>query len=186
MKRTFIAIRVDAGSELQDAISFLRSGLRGEYIKWVDAGNMHVTLAFIGNTDESLVKSVGAALENDFKGFGSFKFKLTGLGVFRNFTDPKIIRTGIKDPEELIRAHEIVRKGLGLLDIRPEDRQFSPHLTIARIKGIKDKNNLQKLIQNYANIPFQDVTVSEIMYYESILLPAGPHYKPISKVVLNK
>ena len=184
MKRTFIAVRVDPGSELQDAISFLRAGLRSEKIKWVEAGNIHVTLAFIGNTDEQLVKSVGAALENDFKGFGSFKFKLTGLGVFRNFTDPKIIRTGIKDPEGLNRAHEIVRKDIGLLNIKLEDRQFKPHLTIARIKEIKDKNNLKKLIQKYADTLFQDVTVSEIVYYESILLPAGPLYKPISIIKL--
>jgi len=186
MKRTFIAVRVDVGSELKDAISLLRSGLRDEDIKWVDISNMHVTLAFIGNTDEIMIKRVETMLSNDLKGFGIIDFQLTGFGVIRNFNDPRVIWTGIEDPGRLIQAHETVRNGLGLLNIKLEERKFMPHLTIARIKNLKDKNNLQKLIQKYSGIRFQDVTVSEIVYYESILLPTGPIYKPISNLLLNR
>ena len=186
MKRTFIGVRVDAGSELKSAISTLRSGLKNENIKWVDISNMHVTLAFIGNTEEPMIKRVASVLKNDFESFGIINFRLSGFGVFRNFNDPRIIWTAIENHKRLIEAHKKVKNGLEALNIRLEDKQFKPHLTIARIKDLKDKENLQKLIQKYTNIPFQDVTISEIVYYESVLLPSGPLYKPLHIVRLEK
>ena len=184
MKRTFIAVRVDAGNELKDAMAILKSGLKNENIKWVDINNLHVTLAFIGDTDEPLIRSVDSMLKNNLTSFGIFDFSLTGFGVFRNFNDPRIIFTGIENPEGLARAHEIVRNGLEGLEIKLEERQFMPHLTIGRIKVLRDKNNLQNLIQKYTGTPLQTVTVSEIVYYESILLPTGPVYKQITFIKL--
>jgi len=185
MKRTFIGVRVDVESELKSAISFLRSGLKNENIKWVDISNMHVTLAFIGNTDELMVKEVQSMLSQDFEDFGIINFNLAGFGVFRNYNDPRIILTCIKNPESLVHAYEVVTIGLERLNIKSEDKQFKPHLTVARIKDLKDKENLQTLTQKYANVPFQDVTISEIVYFESILLPTGPLYKPISTIKLD-
>ena len=185
MKRTFIAVRIDPGENLKDAVSSLRFGLRNENIKWVDISNMHVTLAFIGDTDDPLIKHIGSMLKDAFAGFGNIDFNITGFGVFRNFNNPRIIFTGIENPERLAGANEIVKKRLEGLNVKLEDIQFKPHLTIGRIKDLRDKNNLQNLIQKYDGIKLQDVTVSEITYYESILLPTGPLYKPISKVMLN-
>ena len=71
------------------------------------------------------------------------------------------------------------------MNIKLEDKQFKPHLTIARMKDLKDKDNLQKLILKYSDIPFQGVTIPEIVYYESVLLPSGPLYKPISIIKMN-
>jgi 2'-5' RNA ligase len=185
MKRTFIAVRIDPGEELRNAVSSLRSGLRKENIRWVDISNMHVTLAFIGDTDGPMVKRIGSMLKDDFAGYGNIDFRLTGFGVFRNFNDPRIIFTGIDNRDRLAGAHEIVKKSLERLYIKLEDRQFKPHLTIGRIKDLRDKNSLQNLIQKYVGIKLQDVTVSEIVYYESVLLPTGPLYKPISTIMLN-
>jgi 2'-5' RNA ligase len=185
MKRTFIAVRIDPGEDLKNAVSSLRSGLINENIRWVDISNMHVTLVFIGDTDEPMVKKVGSILTEDFTGFGNIDFRLTGFGVFRNLNDPRILFTGIENPGRLAGAHEIVKKGLEKLNIKLEDRQFKPHLTIGRTKDLRDKNNLQNLIQKYEGIKLQDITVSEIVYYESVLLPTGPMYKTISKVNLG-
>jgi 2'-5' RNA ligase len=185
MKRTFVAVKVEAGEELKDSISSLRSGLRSENIKWVDINNMHVTLAFIGDTDAPAISGVESMLEEKFEGFGNIDFKLTGFGLFRTFHDPRIVFSVIENPGRLVAAHELVKDGLRDLDIKLEERQFNPHLTIARIKDLRDKNNLQKLIQKYAGVELQTVIISEIVYYESVLLPTGPIYKPISKVLLR-
>jgi 2'-5' RNA ligase len=185
MKRTFIGVRVDASGELKAAISNLRSGLKNEDIKWVDISNMHVTLAFIGSTEEPMIKRIESMLINDFESFGIINFQLIGFGVFRNFKDPRIIWTAIENPDSLIITHEKVKRGLEELNIKLEDKQFKPHLTVARIKNLKDKDNLQKLILKYSDIPFQGVTIPEIVYYESVLLPSGPLYKPISIIKMN-
>jgi 2'-5' RNA ligase len=186
MKRTFIAVKLEAGEDLTDAISSLKAELRHEIIRWVEISNMHITLAFIGNTEEPMIKKVGKMLENDLAGTDKFEFDLTGFGVFRNISDPRIIFTGIVNPGKLIEAHEIVKKGLEELDIKLEERQFKPHLTIGRIKDLRDKSTLQRLILKYSGVVLQTVKVSEIIYYESVLLPAGQLYKSISTAGLLK
>jgi RNA 2',3'-cyclic 3'-phosphodiesterase len=185
MKRTFIAVKVDAGDDFKNAVSTIKDGLVNENIRWMDINNLHVTLAFIGDTDESSVEKITSMLASDFPGFGSIDFRLTGFGVFRNFKDPRILFTDIENPVRLIEAWEIIKKGLDALNIKLEERNFRPHLTIGRIKYLRDRNNLQELVQKYMNVKLQDVTVSEIVYYESILLPNGSVYKPISKVKLK-
>jgi 2'-5' RNA ligase len=145
---------------------------------------MHVTLGFIGNTEEQKVKQVIQMLKEQFTGFGIIEFSITGLSVFKSFKDPKIIFSGIENKAKLIVAHETTKKGLDKLDIKLEDRQFNPHLTIGRIKALENKKNLQELIQGYSGKEFQHVTITEVIYYESVVLPTGPIYKPITRVLL--
>ena len=186
MKRTFIAVSIEPGNELREAIAALKSGLRSESIKWVDISNMHVTLAFLGNTEEAAVDNVRAMLENSFSGFGEIRFSLSGLGVFKSFNDPKVIFAGLENTDKLVVAREIIKNGLEEIDIKIENRLFSPHLTIGRIKELKNGGIFQKIIQQLADIPFQAVIINEIVYYESMLLPAGPVYKPIAGISLIK
>jgi 2'-5' RNA ligase len=186
MKRTFIAVKVEVLDEFQAAISELKSGLIKENIKWTDISNMHVTLAFIGNTDELTVKNIVSLLENRFSGFDKIDFKIAGFGVFKKISDPRVIFSGLENFDKMTLAHETLKKGLKELDIKLEERKFNPHITIGRIKVLNDKKNLQDLIHKYSGIEFQNVTITEIVYYESILLTTGPVYKPILKVPLNQ
>jgi 2'-5' RNA ligase len=185
MIRTFIGVKVDVAEELKNAVSNLKLRLRNANIKWVDFNNLHVTLGFIGSTDEQAVKQVILMLNERFTGFGNIEFSIAGLGVFKSFKDPKIIFSGIENRERLISAHETTKEGLKEVDIKLEERQFNPHLTIGRIKELEDKKDLQELILGYAGKEFQHVTITEIVYYESVLLPTGPIYKPITKVLLK-
>jgi 2'-5' RNA ligase len=184
MKRTFIAVKIDVSDELRNTILALKSGLKEENIKWVDLTNLHITLAFIGDTEKQMIKSIGSMLNNEFEGSGIIEFSLTGFGLFQNINNPRIIYSAIENPEKLIRAHENIKKGLSELNIVLEEREFNPHLTIGRIKDLVDKSNLQKLVHTFAGKNLQTVSVSEIMYYESVLLPTGPIYKQIIKVKL--
>jgi RNA 2',3'-cyclic 3'-phosphodiesterase len=184
MKRTFIAVKIEVSDELKEAISTLRSGLRSENVKWADLSNFHTTLAFIGNTEKNVIKNIESMLENKFKGFGSIQFNLTGFGLFRNINNPRVIFSAVENPGRLIVAHTIIRKELTGLDIKLEEREFNPHLTIGRIKDLADKANLLKLIAEYSGKKLQTVIVPEIIYYESVLLPTGPIYKPMLKVPL--
>ena len=117
MKRTFVAVRIDAGKELTETISSLRSELGNEGIKWVDLSNLHTTLAFIGDTDDQLIRSISTMLENEFAGFGKINFILKGFDLFRTINNPKIIYTVIENTAGLIQAHEIVKVGLEKLKV---------------------------------------------------------------------
>jgi 2'-5' RNA ligase len=120
MKRTFIGVRIDQEEELRNALSSLRSELSKENIKWADINNMHITLAFLGDTDEALIKKVAIMLNEKSSLIGNIRFSLAGFGLFKSLSDPRIIWTGIQDPESLIEAHKIIKAGLEKLDIKLE------------------------------------------------------------------
>lgn len=183
--RTFIGLKIDVGDNLKNAVALLKHGLKNENIKWVDFNNLHVTLGFIGNTEDNVVRQVTHMLKEKFTGFGVIEFGIAGFGVFKSFKDPKIIFSGIENREKLIVAHETTKEGLIEMDIKLEERLFNPHLTIGRIKVLDNRKNLQDLIQQYSGKEFQHITITEVVYYESVLLPTGPIYKPISKVMLK-
>jgi RNA 2',3'-cyclic 3'-phosphodiesterase len=185
MKRIFIAVKVEAEEPLLLMLSSLKSGLSNDIIKWTSPDNIHITLAFLGDTEENMIKLISSMLKEKCKETERFELILKGLGVFRNSGDPRIIWTGIEPSEKLVHLYEIIMKGLKGLNIKLEDRPFNPHLTIGRIKQLNDKKTLRILIEQYQNAELQIIPVPEVILYESILLHSGPVYKPLAKFNLE-
>jgi 2'-5' RNA ligase len=184
MKRIFIALKVEAGVTLLNTISTLRSRLKNESIKWTNHENIHITLAFLGDTDEKNIEIVGKMLNKKCEGFGKFELTLEGTGVFRNYNDPRVLWLGIVPSEKLILLNGFIISGLRDSGINIEERHFNPHLTLARIKNINDKTSLKSVMEKYQDAEFQKVPVDEVILYESILQPTGPVYKPLGKFLL--
>jgi RNA 2',3'-cyclic 3'-phosphodiesterase len=186
IKRTFIAVKISVDKDLKSAIDLLRKGLAKEKIRWIDDHNMHITLAFIGDTHEKTIKDIISMLDSKLKGSGRIAFGLRSFGVFKNFRDPRVIFTAIENPENLMTAFITIKSGLEGLGIKIEEREFKPHLTLGRVKFLSDTDNLKVLLSKFENVKFQDVIVDEIIYYESILRPEGPEYKPLQIICLRK
>ena len=184
MKRIFIAVKVEAGETLLKMISSFKSGLINETIKWTKPDNIHITLAFLGDTEEEMIKIISEMLKEKCEGSGKFELIIKGSGVFKNISEPRVIWTGIEPSEKFSQLNGLIKSGLGDAGIEIEDRPFNPHLTLGRIKHIKDKEVLKSLINGYQNKEIQKVAVNEVILYESILLPPGPVYKPIGKFKL--
>jgi RNA 2',3'-cyclic 3'-phosphodiesterase len=184
MKRLFIAIKVDAGEPLLKMISSFKSGLYNDIIKWTDPGNIHITLAFLGDTEEKMIKPICSILKDNCERSGKFELVIKGAGLFRNPDDPRIIWTCINTSEKLLHINDLIKKGLNGLGIKTEERPFKPHLTIGRIKHINDKEILKALVEKFQNAEIQIVPVTEIVIYQSILLPSGPVYKPLAFIKL--
>jgi len=185
MKRVFIAIKVEPGGELLRMISSLKALLGAENIKWVDTVNIHVTLAFLGDTEEKRIKILVNMLKERYSGFHEFEFILAGTGVFKNFRDPRAIWVGIRSSEKLLMLSNITTDGLKENGFEIEDRQFNPHLTLGRIKSVKDTGNLTTVLERYMDSQIQIVHVNEVILYESILKQTGPLYKPLAKFPLS-
>jgi 2'-5' RNA ligase len=184
MKRIFIAVKVEAGETLLRMISSLKSGLSSESIKWTNPDNIHITLAFLGDTEEEKIKVISAMLKGKCKGSGKFELIIKGSGVFKNLSDPRVIWTGIEPSEKLMHLNYCIMNGLKVAGISIEDRPFKPHLTLGRIKYLKAGNALKELIEKYRDTEIQIVPVNEVILYESILLQSGPVYKPLGKYKL--
>jgi len=185
MKRIFIAVKIDAGENLLNMISDLKAGLKEERIKWTESKNFHITLAFLGDTEDDKIKAVSKMLKSVCEGSGSFELSVIGAGVFKNSRDPRIIWTGIAHSEKLFKLHDSVKLGLKEKGISLEERPFSPHLTLGRIKSIVGKEAFESLITRYQDSVLQSQEVLEVILYESILLHSGPVYKPVGRFSLK-
>jgi 2'-5' RNA ligase len=185
MKRTFIAIRINAGTELLKLFSNLKSELGSDSVKWVSADQIHVTLAFLGDTNNETIRQVSGIVEETCKKTSQFSFNITGVGVFRSIRDAKVIWAGVEKHEELGSLFTVIKNGLEETGVKLEERAFRPHITLGRIKREIDKTTLERLIKQYEKKFIQKVAVSEVIYYESILKPTGPVYIPITKSSLK-
>ncbi len=186
MKRIFIALKVEAEETLLKMLSVFKSGLGNDIIKWTSTENIHITLAFLGDTDEKLIEPISSMLNEKCKGFGKFELIIKGSGVFRNFNDPRIIWVGIEPSDKLMHLNEVIINGLKGMNIKLENRPFNPHLTIGRIKHIVDIETLKSLTGQFKDDKIQLVRIDEVILYESILLQSGPVYKPLTRFNLEK
>jgi len=179
MKRIFIAIKIEPENDLLRIYSSLKSVLGIEKINWVDPLNIHLTLAFLGDTEEERIKVAAIMLKKQCCGFGEFDFNLSGTGVFKDFNDPRVIWIGVNESEKLAELYGRIKTGLEDTGFKTEDRPFRPHITIGRIKFLRDPGALQSAVEKYRDMEVQKVNVQKVILYESILKPAGPVYKPI-------
>jgi 2'-5' RNA ligase len=180
MKRIFIAVKIEEDENFIRIVSSLRSALSDEQIKWTRTGNNHITLAFLGDTEEKMIAPLDNMLKEKCSGTGEFDIVLKGLGVFKNLRDPRIIWTGIKNPENLMKLNSSIISGLNETGIKTEERPFSPHLTLGRIRRIDDKTALRSLLENHRETLVLKQTIDKVILYESILSQAGSIYNPLA------
>jgi RNA 2',3'-cyclic 3'-phosphodiesterase len=183
-KRLFIAVNILPEERLASLISEFRTALASERISWTNPANLHITLAFLGNTEPGKIASIKEMLDEKFSGAVPFSLTLKGTGLFGKKNDPRVIWVRLEKSTALEKSYLFVKEGLRELDVDIEERSFSPHLTIGRIKSITDKDALAALISRHRDQNLQSVPVDRIILYESLLLPSGPLYKPLAEIFL--
>lgn len=180
MKRVFIGIKVATDKNFRKLVSSLKDELSDDSIKWTDPDNIHITLAFLGDTPEEKIELTDRMLRERCQDSGSFEMVLRGLGVFKNLRDAKILWAGMDQSEKLNELQASVTEGLKDAGIAIDDKPFSPHLTIGRIKHLSDKDKLKVLLLKYHSTEIQKIPVSEVTLFESILRQEGPLYKALA------
>lgn len=185
MKRTFIAIPIQAGPKLRETHTKLQNELKNEKIKWVEADHFHLTLFFLGDTRDDQVEQVDRMLAALVREFSDFTIRLEGLGVFKNIRKPRVLWAGIKDYEPMRKIKSALDREMSPLGFEPDKREFKPHLTLARIKWIDDREKLRHLIDAHQQQPWQSAHIDQLIYFESRLTQSGPVYTPIGRYKLN-
>ncbi len=186
MKRIFIAIKVDAGPGIKSMMSDLSSSLSGDRIKWTDMSNIHLTLVFLGDIEEKRIKTLAMLVAEACSSAVSFDIEVRGTGVFGKKADPKVIRAGIEKSGALENLYSLVTAALLKGGFMSDTKPFRPHITLGRIRSVKDTGRLYEVTGKYADTIFQNIKVGEVIIFESILRPEGPLYKPVSKVSLKQ
>ena len=91
----------------------------------------------------------------------------------------------MKDDGSTKRSFQRLEEKLVKLGFKREIREFSPHLTIARVKSIQDRENLVSIINSYANETFGEILVKSIKLKKSVLTEKGPIYTTVKEVRLE-
>jgi 2'-5' RNA ligase len=149
-------------------------------LKRVEGENIHVTMWFLGDVRMgSLQELQGLVSGIEFK---PFRAELKGLGAFPNLSRPRVVWVGISDGvEELTEIFESLEPKIVGLGFRADDRGFSPHITLARVRSGKNRDRLVEEISARADTVFGDMTVKCIRLKKSILTPKGPVYSTIAE-----
>jgi 2'-5' RNA ligase len=168
--RAFISVEIS--KEITQKLSLLQAELPSS-LRPVKPENMHITLKFLGEIDETTGAHVSEVLDSVASQVSPFKLTCRGLGVFPSRKFVRVLWAGIESPE-LVRLSSNLEPRLKELGFKEE--KFVPHLTIARAK---DRAQLDGLLEKHGDTLFGECTVDSIHLKKSTLSPGGPIYRVI-------
>ena len=173
--RTFIAVELpaDVRAALSDLIDRMAARWPERGVRWVKGDNMHLTLRFLGDTDEALVADLDAGLDRIAAGAVPFELRLDGAGCFPNPRRPRVIWAGLDDPEDrLLPLQKQVEQLARACGWEKEKRAFKPHLTLGRVR---ERTSLPEgdWLATPGQLAFR---VEKVQLIESQLKPTGAEY----------
>ncbi len=178
MKRLFTALKIQPDARFLETFGRIRQELRGESIKWVEGHNIHITLKFFGETEETRIPAIGEVLSRRASVSQVFSFRLKGLGVFGSSYAPRVVWAGIEPYAELSHLMKQVHDDLALIGFSRDRQNLVPHLTLGRVKFLQDKIRFQRTLDCYGELTSEPIRVHEMVLYESVLRQQGPIYIP--------
>lgn len=186
--RTFVA--VDLGEAVRARCVALQESLArtGAAVKWVEPDNLHVTLLFLGEVDERDLVGLCRAVADCCAGHDAFEASVEGVGCFPNPRRPRTIWAGVgAGAQELVALHDDLEPPLLALGCyRREERKYTPHLTLGRVKGEADGGALAQALAKQAGWKGGAVEVREVLVLSSQLRPEGPVYTVLSRGKLRR
>lgn len=171
--RTFIALTLPNESRqfLSDCVSVLkRSGLEASFTK---PSNFHLTLKFLGDTDEFIVPEISRKLDN--LSLEPMPFIFSQTGVFPKMSNPRVVWFGV-DSKNLSKLAKDVDQITNTFGFELEEKAFVGHLTLARVKNTSP--GLEQMLKNLPKPPQNQHFVS-LELIKSELNPSGSIYTPL-------
>ena len=184
--RVFIAI------ELPEAVKKEMSRVQNKImntankIKWVSYASMHITLKFLGEIKEKRLNKVFEAVERITIERDSFSIEIKGAGIFPDKGSPRVIWIGIKEGSiELTQMAKELEKKLSEQGFPQEGKKWMPHITLGRVKQLKDEEIIRKLITEERHTPGGKAKVKEVTVMQSHLTPRGAIYSSLQRFSLR-
>ncbi|OQA91676.1 MAG: 2',5' RNA ligase family [Elusimicrobia bacterium ADurb.Bin231] len=184
--RIFFAVKpsLDGISAIEKIIARL-SKTRAD-IRWVRKENIHITIKFLGETEEDILRLIKEDLKEKISSRKKFLFNLSGIGFFPDAFAPRVIWMGVSaGSEEFSGLARLIDERLcSLINPEMEIQKFVPHLTLGRFKSRKGKDELMPLIHNL-NIKIPVSQCEKVLLMKSVLTPRGPEYEEIANFELG-
>jgi RNA 2',3'-cyclic 3'-phosphodiesterase len=134
--RAFIAIEIPPKilTTITQVTSQIRATLGPSIVRWVPPEKMHLTVKFLGDVSQANVELVAEMLAAEARQQAAFEILVEGFGAFPDSRHPRVLWVGIQAPDELGALQRGIETGAARLGYPGENRPFSPHLTIGRVK----------------------------------------------------
>ena len=185
MVRTFVALLIPP--EWAEHLGGVSRDLaeRTSGLSWVRAGNLHLTLRFLGDLGDSGVRRAGEAVRRGAERIGAIEARLGGLGAFPNLERPRVLWVGlVQGGEEAFGLAASVNAALREDGFGPPDRPFRPHLTLARVReGARGLHAVREYRLPPAPPP---AFLDRVVLMKSDLHPTGSRYTPLLEVRLRR
>lgn len=184
--RSFIAFDINNTAVLERIANVQRLLAKtGADLKLVEPKNIHMTLRFLGDIKSSTVEKIFEEMRK--VQFTSFNVKIDGVGAFPNLHYPRVLWAGITEGADQLRSIfsqlEPHLRGLGFT---PDQKGFSPHLTIARVRSGRSKAELIQCVTENINYAFGIVKAECLRLKRSDLTPKGPIYSTLKEFCPQK
>jgi 2'-5' RNA ligase len=188
----FMNVRIFAAIELPQSVRE-RVGLHINQLKatvpacnpsWSRLENIHVTVKFFGNVDQSKIKQISAAAARATEHLKPFDILITGAGAFPKPSQPRVLWIGTEDPSGQVSVlHSRFEEECAKEGFEKEGRGFRPHLTIARIRKPEGARRLAEVNKELGFEPVK-LVVNELVIFRSELSSSGSKYTALSRHLL--
>jgi 2'-5' RNA ligase len=188
--RSFIAIELP--EEVKGGLARLRDKLeRAEhtFVKWVDTGGIHLTLKFLGNIYFKQIAEITEVMKEASQEVSPFQLQISGLGAFPNLKQPRVVWVGVfGEVDRLLRLQQNIDSALVPLGFAREERPFTPHLTLARVRQGASSIQIKSFGDLVTSTNFEmsySFEVKSVNLMKSQLMPQGAIYTRLSSARLE-
>jgi len=182
--RCFIALEVpaDIRSQLASMITALQAA--DADVKWVDPANIHLTLKFLDEISQAQMSAVSAQLDTLRGRYQKIPLLLTKMGAFPDMKRPQTIWAGVEKTTLLAALFNDLEPLMSTIGLTKEQRNLKPHLTLGRVRSIRNAHRLTTIIAE-SRIASSQSAFSALTLFRSTLTPTGPRYQPLMTIGLE-
>lgn len=184
--RSFVSVDLDDEKVLSQVESIMSSlvSLGGD-LKPVERENIHLTLKFLGNVSTTKLEEIKSSLA-EVK-FPPFSLEIKGAGAFPNLKRMNVVWVGVGEGWSQVELiYEQTENLFHQLGFTRETRPFSPHITVARVKSGRKRDEIAAFLGHLTDESFGSFPVESVRLKQSVLSPSGPRYSTLFEVPSRK
>jgi 2'-5' RNA ligase len=182
--RSFVALPCPSQLRASIARAFETWTVSSEGVRWVDPGNSHLTLKFLGDASTDQLDRLDERLRAIAASVGPVEVHAGETGAFPNWKHPRVLWLGLVGAEPIVTLAETIEVAAREVGFEPERRSFSPHLTLARVKRPRSARRVARVVRGWRPSIGVEV-VSEIVLYRSDLCSDGARHTPLARYELS-
>jgi 2'-5' RNA ligase len=187
MRRIFVGLEIadEARKKIAEYIRELRAEFPDLRVSWEKEEKLHLTLKFFGAVEEAKLKLIDEALDESAAAIASIPIGISGTGIFPSKRKARVLWLGVEDKStQFAKLSERFEQECGRRGFAREEREFNPHLTIARLREPARSGVLivKHLSSEFPRVGF---SVSEVSIFESLPTPQGSQYKILARKKLS-